>query len=421
MFKFVHAADIHLDSPLRGLERYDEAPVDEIRGATRRALANLVQLAIDEQAAFVLLAGDLYDGDWHDHQTGLFFVGQMARLREAGIKAYLIAGNHDAANRMTKSLRLPDNVHQLSTGQPETVPLDECGTMIHGQGFANAACSDDLSQRYPAATPGCFNVGVLHTSATGRPGHEPYAPCTVDGLRTRQYDYWALGHVHQREVLSQDPPIHFPGNIQGRHIRETGAKGCLLASVDDQRRATAEFRPLDVLRWEQLAVEAGSADDEDDVLNRFQAALEQLLRHSDGRPLAMRVEIRGACRAHQRLVSQPERWINEVRAAALHLACGRVWIEKVLLRTAPVRRLDGGRASDGPLGELLQYIDEVRADPAALAGLGQELADLARKLPAEMKEGPDRVPLGDPAWLGDAMVHVEAMLVDRLLALTEET
>ncbi|MEX2118668.1 MAG: DNA repair exonuclease [Pirellulales bacterium] len=421
MFKFVHAADIHLDSPLRGLERYEEAPVDEIRGATRRALANLVQLAIDEQAAFLLLAGDLYDGDWHDHQTGLFFVGQMARLREAGINAYLIAGNHDAANRMTKSLRLPDNVRQLSTGQPETVPLDECGTMIHGQGFATAACSDDLSQRYPAATPGYFNVGVLHTSATGRPGHEPYAPCTLDGLRTRQYDYWALGHVHQREVLSHDPPIHFPGNIQGRHIRETGAKGCLLVSVDDQRRATAEFRPLDVIRWEQLAVEAGSADDEGDVLNRFQAALEQLLRHGDGRPLALRVDIRGPCRAHQRLVSQPERWINEVRAAALHLACGRVWIEKVLLRTAPVRRLDGGRASDGPLGELLQYIDEVRADPAALAGLGQELADLARKLPAELKEGPDRVPLGDPAWLGDAMVHVEAMLVDRLLALTEET
>src|SRR5918996_1910432 len=110
MFKFIHAADIHLDSPLRGLEQYDGAPVEQIRGATRQALANLVELALAERVAFVLLAGDLYDGEWKDYNTGLFFAAQMTRLREAGIRAFLIAGNHDAASQLTRYLRLPDNV-----------------------------------------------------------------------------------------------------------------------------------------------------------------------------------------------------------------------------------------------------------------------------------------------------------------------
>ena len=223
--KFIHAADIHLDSPLRGLERYEGAPVDEIRQATRRALENLVSLAVESEVDFVLLVGDLYDGDWRDHNTGLFFAKQMSEFRKAGIKVFLIAGNHDAQNVMTKSLRLPDNVHQLNTSKPETVRLEELGVAIHGQGFRTKAVTKNLAMDYPAAIPHVFNIGLLHTSVTGREGHDNYAPCTPTNLVDLNYDYWALGHVHTRECLSEDPPIHFPGNVQGRHIREAGPKG----------------------------------------------------------------------------------------------------------------------------------------------------------------------------------------------------
>src|SRR6202011_3159455 len=136
MFKFLHAADIHLDSPLKGLERYEGAPVEQIRKATRRALENLVQLAVMEKVDFVLIAGDLYDGDWKDYNTGLFFLAQMARLRSAEIKVFILSGNHDAANQLTKHLRPPENVRFLSDRKPETVRLDEIGVAIHGQGFA---------------------------------------------------------------------------------------------------------------------------------------------------------------------------------------------------------------------------------------------------------------------------------------------
>ncbi len=259
MFKFLHAADIHLDSPFQGLERYEGAPAEQMRQATRRAFANLVQLALSEQVQFVLIAGDLYDRDWRDYGTGLFFVNQITRLRQANIPAFVIAGNHDAANKMTRTLRFQADV-MLRTDEPQTCLLKDLDVAIHGQGFAAEAVTDDLSKHYPAARSGLFNIGLLHTCATGRDGHARYAPCTIDGLLTKRYDYWALGHIHKREVLHTDPCIVFPGNIQGRHIGETGAKGCMLVTVHDNHRVEVEFRCLDVLRWERCSVDATEAE-----------------------------------------------------------------------------------------------------------------------------------------------------------------
>jgi exonuclease SbcD len=249
MFKFIHAADVHLDSPLRGLEQYEGAPVEEIRGASRRALENLVELAIAEQVAFVLFAGDLYDGDWKDYNTGLYFGRQMTKLREAGIRAFLLSGNHDAASQLTRHLRLPDNIKILSDQKPESVSLEDFGVMLHGQGFPRRVVTENLSAGYPKPVPHLFNIGLLHTSVDGREGHEPYAPCSLEGLLSKGYDYWALGHVHRREILHQDPWVVFPGNIQGRHVRETGPKGCTVVTVRDGRVLSVEHRDLNVLRW----------------------------------------------------------------------------------------------------------------------------------------------------------------------------
>ena len=338
MFRFLHAADIHLDSPLRGLHRYEGAPQDEIRQASRRALANLVQLALDESVAFVLIAGDLYDGDWKDHRTGLYFVSQMVRLREAGIPVFVIAGNHDAMNRMTRSLPLPENVRMLDHKKAETVKLENLGVAIHGQSFATQAVLDDLSAGYPPAVGGMFNIGVLHTCATGRDGHDNYAPCTVEGLVSKRYDYWALGHVHTRETLHREPDIVFPGNIQGRHIRESGAKGCMLVEVDTRQKLEATMRPLDVFRWQTCWVDAAGATTKEDLLDRFRQRLAALMIQSDDLPLAVRVEASGPCRAHQDIAARPQQWVNDIRATALDQCGGRVWIEKV--RTATTLPVD---------------------------------------------------------------------------------
>lgn len=214
-FKFIHSADIHLDSPLRGLERYEGAPIEYARKASRAAFVNLVNLCLQEEVDFVLIVGDLYDGDWRDYNTGLFFTWQVSRLNDAGIKVVFVRGNHDAASQITKSLRMPENVIELSTERPETIIFDELGVAIHGQGFATRNVTEDLTLKYPQPIREFFNIGLLHTSVDGRQGHDPYAPCNLKDLIAKGYDYWALGHVHTREILHDKGPwVVFPGNVQ---------------------------------------------------------------------------------------------------------------------------------------------------------------------------------------------------------------
>ena len=415
MFKFLHAADIHLDSPLRGLDRYDGCPVDEIRGATRKALEALVRLAVSERVAFVLIAGDVYDGDWPDHGTGLFFARKMAELKDAQIPVFLISGNHDAKNKMTRELRLPEGVHLLDSGKPQTLHLRDIDVAIHGQSFATEKVSDDLAASYPNPIAGCFNIGLLHTSADGREGSGRYAPCSIETLRGKGYDYWALGHVHTREeVPARDVPIVFPGNVQGRHIREPGAKGCVIVTVDD-RRTTRSFHPLDVLRWDTCRVDAAAITAADDVATVFSGLIPGLLADGDGRNLAVRVEIVGQSPAHSSINAAHPQVILDIQAAANDFGSGKVWVEKVrFLTREPVAGPAGAAARfDGPLGEIDRLLAELRGDPAALAQFAdKELGDLRKKIPGELK-GDDAPDLGSDDYLLELLAHVRPLLDSR--------
>ncbi|WP_237225643.1 exonuclease SbcCD subunit D [Rubinisphaera sp. JC750] len=413
MFKFIHAADIHLDSPLRGLEQYEGAPTTEIRGAARRALENLVDLAIEESVRFLLIAGDFYDGDWRDYNTGLFFTRQMTRLREANIPVYLIAGNHDAANRMTRHLKLPDNVHLLSSGTAETKRITELDVAIHGQSFATAAVYDNLAAAYPAPQSGMLNIGLLHTCATSTE-HERYAPCSLDDLKLKGYDYWALGHVHTRQTFSETPWIGFSGNLQGRHIRETGPKGCMLVTVSDDRSLNVEFRELDVLRWERAIIETAQTRSAEELLDHLYSKIEHLQGAAAGRFLALRVEFHGATEAHQQLQSRREHWTQEVRARAIEAGRGDVWVEKVKFRTRPPQ---DERAEDridaSALGEIRSLFETLRQSPHALCDWEFRLDDLSRKLPGDLKA---LLQDGDADWLNERIAEAESILLEELLS-----
>ena len=226
--RFLHAADLHLDSPLRGLDRYEGAPVDEARGATRRAFDNLIAAALDHKVDFVVIAGDLYDGGWRDYNTGHYFCREMGRLNQAGIPVYLLFGNHDAESEMTKKLTLPGNVHQFDARKTSTFRIEALQVALHGRSYREAATLDNLAATYPPPVAGWLNIGVLHTGLEGYSAHARYAPCTLAELLAKGYDYWALGHVHEHAILHRQPWVVFPGNLQGRHIRETGERGAIL-------------------------------------------------------------------------------------------------------------------------------------------------------------------------------------------------
>jgi DNA repair exonuclease SbcCD nuclease subunit len=414
--KFLHAADIHLDSPLRGLESYEGAPVQQIRGATRRAFENMIQLALDMEVDFLLLAGDLFDGDWRDYNTGLFLTRQINRLRGAGTRAYIVAGNHDAASQITKSLRPPQNVHVFATRAPETVRLEGLGVAIHGQGFPTRAVKEDLTRRYPLADPDLFNIGLLHTSLDGRPGHEAYAPCTLDGLRSRGYQYWALGHVHRREVVAEDPWVVFPGNPQGRHARETGSKGCSLVTLDAGRVESVEHHALDVVRWSACSVDVADAMTLDEVYDRMGQALADAVGEAEGRLVAARLHLEGACPVHDRLRAAREQITNECRSLAAIVGGGDLWIEKVVLNTRRAESEDAAAARDDAFGGLLRSIRDLELDPSRLSKLAAEFADLSAKLPVNLRSGSDAFDPSRPEYIRECLEDVKALLLERLLS-----
>lgn len=416
MFKFIHAADIHLDSPLVGLPRYEGAPVERLRDAIRQAFCNLIDLAIAERVAFVLIAGDLYDGDWKDYKTGLFLASQMSKLREAGILVVVIAGNHDASSQITKHLRMPDNVKVMATRKPETYIIEDFGVAAQGQGFPTRAVMDDLSAAYPEPDSHLFNIGLLHTAVDGREGHDWYAPCSLQGLLSKGYDYWALGHVHKREVLHRDPWIIFPGNIQGRHARELGPKGCTLVTVHDGRVISAEHQDLDLIRWTAIKVDASGVNSSDEVLTRVTRALKQEFDASDGRALAARIKIIGPCKAHGEFSVDPDHWINEVRTAATDLSNGEIWLERIEFQTSMEIDLDEIIAREDALGGLLRAIRDLDADDDILVELGREFTDLQRKLPSEIRTGIESLDLESPDRLRAALTDVKQLLLARLLS-----
>ncbi|MEK6804372.1 MAG: DNA repair exonuclease [Nitrospirota bacterium] len=417
--RFIHASDLHIDSPLRGLDRYEGAPVERLRNATRSAFERLVDLALAERVDFLLLAGDIYDRDWQDFHTGLFFRGQMVRLERSAIRCFIVQGNHDAQGVISRQLTLPANVTVFSSRSAQTIRLDDLSVAIHGRSFPEREVNEDLVPSYPPPVQGCFNIGLLHTSLTGRAGHDTYAPTDLPTLVAKGYDYWALGHVHAREVLNERPRIVFCGNLQGRHAKETGAKGCELVTVE-AGRIEAEFIALDVVRWSQLPVPLDGVDRLELLDEAFARALEPVLAGTTDRLHAVRVTLTGSTELHRLEAEQPGTLAAAMYAAAQDIGTAEIWIEQVRLDlSTPLDRAQAAQRQDA-VGELVRLVDTIAGDDAELMRRAQvELGDLLGAMPAEVTAG-DVPRLDDPAELRSLLMDAEATVLARLSASGED-
>ena len=418
--KFIHTADLHLDSPLRGLSAYADAPAERLRTATRDAFHNLVTQAVDEQVDFMVIAGDVYDGDWKDFNTGLFFVRQMGRLRHAGIPVYLLYGNHDADSEMTRGLELPDNVHVFSSRKAETFLIEHKKVALHGRSFKVAATTENLLPTYPEPATGWLNIGVLHTALEGNADHAKYAPCSVAELQAKGYQYWALGHVHEHWIQRGDVTIAYSGNLQGRHIRELGARGALLVTAEDSEVTEVDRIEVDVLRWHALEVDINAVSDRRGAIRAAGLGLEKALEATPSHlPLAVRVVFKGRSAAHSELLADEGQLRQEVIAQAVALDADRVWIEKVRVASeAPgTDNLPSENEAQGALAELAGLALLAKDDPDFVQSVQADWLALLEKLPHDvLQASPDLHALRqDPlAQVPDRLRQATPMLMGRV-------
>ncbi len=351
-FTFLHCADLHLGSPLLGLSLKDEGIARRFAEASRSAFSDLITRAITERVAFVVISGDVYDGEWKDTAIGLFFARELSRLHRESIPVFIIHGNHDAKNVVTKEITLPDNVTTFPVKRAKTHKLEALRVAIHGRSFLEREETENWSGSYPEKVEGYFNIGLLHTSCDGKPGHASYAPCSSGDLVARGYDYWALGHVHQFEVLHEHPHIVYPGNLQGRSIRECGPKGAVFVDVQDGRVREVRRVITDQARWAEVVVDASRHDGRDALLGAVAKAFAPVAQEAEGRLIAARLHITGATALHRALLADHDGFAVDALAAAQQSA-EDIWIEKLRIDTNDVAASAGEDMAGVDLDALL--------------------------------------------------------------------
>ncbi len=361
-FSFVHAGDLHLDSPFRGITAKSPSVAAALRSATFAAFESLVRLCLDEDALFLVIAGDVYDSADRSVRAQLAFRDGLKVLAERGVKTFLVHGNHDPLDGWTSSVNWPEGVtvfggENVSTSivEAQGVPL----AAISGISYPRAAEHRNLAELFQADNPGIFQIALMHANCGGNSVHEAYAPCRLSDLTGKGFDYWALGHVHERAVLSDTPLVVYPGNIQGLNIREAGPRGCSLVRVDSSGQAAVAFRSLDAVRWLVGEVSIAGLETIDALDDRITEAVETFSVEADGRPSIARLSLTG-----RGLLSSDLRKEGVVgdfleRARDIGMADSPfTWIEEIVVECLPETSLEDRSRVDDFLGQVLRLARE---------------------------------------------------------------
>ena len=401
MLRFVHSADLHLDSPFVGLRAVAPEEVSRtLRQATFEAYDNIVDLCIEERVDALLVAGDVYDGADRSLRAQLKFVDGLRRLDAAGIRSFICHGNHDPLDGWEARLDLPDSCTRFGaevTGEP-VFPDDPGKATVYGMSYPRREVRENLSPHFLDLPSGGFNIGLLHANVGGNPDHDSYAPCSVPDLQETDIDYWALGHVHTSVVLREDSPtIVYPGNPQGRHPNELGARGVYLVEVDGSGSVGLEFRAVDVIRWERRDLDIGELADEQQVISAIFGLADSALDGADGRPVVLRLVL-GGRGPMNRWLRLPDTAPDVLERLNDEYADVRPWLwcERIQLETGSSIDRERIKQREDFTGDLARLVEDIAQSPEALEELRQPLRDLyetqrARRYLRDLLPGDDEL------------------------------
>ncbi|EGL83069.1 metallophosphoesterase [Caldalkalibacillus thermarum TA2.A1] len=379
--KFIHSADLHLGSPFKGLVHLPEEIYLKIKDSIFLAFESLVHVAIQEDVDFILIAGDIFDSSNPSVQAQLRFKRGLEKLAAEEIRVFIVHGNHDPVHGRYQAFNWPDNVHVFSAEEVQRIPYYKGGQLaaaIYGISYGTARVTDNLARRFGRQAEEPFAIGLLHTNCDGVEEHEPYAPCSKQDLLRAGMDYWALGHVHTRQIIHEDPYIVYPGNLQGRHIREQGERGFYVVEVDEDKRVTLHFCAASAICWEEHELDLSGAGHLEDVEARL-AALRERLRNRPGMEMCLcRVNGTGTTPLAEVLSSAAvrEELLAEWRQSEpFHERV--VWPESFQFRGHPLFDRNEWKRSETIYADLLDIVDQYKGNDLRLEALVEEqLKDL---------------------------------------------
>lgn len=395
-FRFIHTADLHLDSPLKSLALRNEALSEVVSNATRQVLVRIVNLCIEEKVNALLIAGDLYDGNQTSMKTARFLAAQLRRLSDANVSVYIIRGNHDAESKITRELSLPDSVHVFSS-KAEVVEfkapdaeLQQASSqkstpiMIHGVSFKTPHAPSSLLPNYKPPVPLAINIGMMHTSLDGSSMHDPYAPCSLSDLHNHGFDYWALGHIHKRATHSTEQcTVVMPGIPQGRDIGETGKKTVTLVSISDDQRVEIEEHALAVAQFETINVTLDQTHDWQTVIDLVISRLAEATETINADHLVARVFLNGTTPLAWRLQRDADLLVNELesRLEDNH----HHWLDKLIINCEPAET-DTNNSDSGPQTELANLmVEEINKSSNLISEAKQTMDAIFKTLPSELR------------------------------------
>ncbi|EKF34170.1 metallophosphoesterase family protein [Bacillus xiamenensis] len=312
---FIHAADLHLDSPFAGMSNIPNQIFKRLKESTFQSARNMFDLAIDQEVDFVLLSGDLFDESNRSLKAQLFLRNQFLKLQEHEIDVFIIYGNHDHLGGEWTPIEWPENVHVFLSSTPSEQSFyrgDQLAASIYGFSYNERAVYENMTSHYVKTTDAPYHIAMLHGTLAGQEGHDAYAPFQLQQLLSRDFDYWALGHIHKRALLHEDPMIIYPGNLQGRHIKETGEKGCYVVHLSENSHA-AEFIGCSDVIFETLSLDITDTAHMTDLVTLVDKQMSRLKER--GIPHVVKIELTGETPAYIRL-SQLE--VLEELMAVLH-------------------------------------------------------------------------------------------------------